>query len=62
MEARKTTAATRLGRKKGYFSQNATPPNSQGNCCAGLAKKPPKAGPKMDPRDQTRGIREKATG
>ena len=37
-------------------------PNTLGYCSAGLAKKPPKAGPKTLPTDQTRGIREKALG
>ena len=61
-DPRKTTEATRLGRRKGYFSQNATPPKTLGNWSAGLAKKPPKAGPKMEPSDQTRGMSEKAMG
>lgn len=33
-----------------------------GNCSAGLAKKPPKAGPTTEPRDHIMGIKEKAIG
>ena len=59
---RKKELATMFGRAKGYLIKNLLCPKSPGRLSAGLAKKPPNDGPKMDPRLHTSGIIEKALG
>ena len=59
---RKSKLATIFGRANGNFFRNLLFPKSPGKFSAGLAKKPPKDGPKIDPRLQTRGIIENALG
>lgn len=59
---RKRTLATMLGRANGNLIRNLLFPNKPGKFSAGLAKKPPKDGPKMEPRLHTRGIIENALG
>jgi hypothetical protein len=54
--------ATKFGSANGNLSMNLLFPNNPGMCSAGLAKKPPKDGPKIDPRLHTSGIIENALG
>lgn len=54
--------ATMFGSAKGYLIMNLLFPNNPGMCSAGLAKKPPKDGPNIEPRLQTSGIIENALG
>jgi len=61
-EMKKMQQAKRLGNAKGNFLKYSIFPNTLGYWSAGLAKKPPNAGPKTDPMLQTRGMREKAFG
>lgn len=61
-EIKKKRKATRFGKRNGYVTKSQLLPKRLGNCWAGLAKKPPKLGPKTEPILQTRGMREKACG
>lgn len=54
--------ATMFGRRKGNLISNLLFPNKPGMFSAGFAKKPPNEGPKIEPRDQTRGMIENARG
>lgn len=56
------TLATMFGRANGNLIKNLFFPNRPGILSAGLAKKPPKDGPKIEPKLQTRGIIENALG
>lgn len=58
----KNAQAIIFGRAKGYLIRNLLCPNHPDRFSAGLAKNPPKEGPKMDPRFHTRGMTEKARG
>lgn len=62
MPIMKKAQATMFGRAKGYLIRNLLCLNSPGRPSAGLAKNPPKEGPKMDPKFHTRGMTEKARG
>lgn len=56
MPMTKNPAATKFGRAKGYILRNTDPPNKSGCFSAGLAKAPPKDGPKILPIVQTSGM------
>ena len=58
----KSALATIFGRRNGNLVKNLLFPKSAGIFSAGLAKKPPNDGPKMEPKLQTRGIIENALG
>jgi hypothetical protein len=62
MPIKKRTLATMFGKRNGYLRKSQLCPNSLGKFSAGLAKKPPNDGPKIDPRLQTNGMIEKALG
>jgi hypothetical protein len=54
--------ATILGRANGNLIRNLLCLNKAGKFSAGLAKNPPKEGPKMEPRLHTSGMIENALG
>jgi len=58
----KKTAAMRLGSRNGNAVKSLLFSKRPGRLTAGLAKKPPNAGPRTEPMDQTRGMMEKARG
>jgi hypothetical protein len=51
-----------FGSAKGNLMRNLLLPNNPDKFSAGFAKKPPKEGPKMDPRFHTKGMTENALG
>lgn len=57
---KKKKLATIFGSKKGNLIKRVLFPNNAGRFSAGLAKKPPNDGPKIEPRLHTRGMIEKA--
>lgn len=52
----------KFGNAYGKRLKNSMWPKILGYCSAGSAKKPPKAGPMIDPRLQTMGMMENALG
>lgn len=58
----KKALATKFGRANGNLIKNLFLPKSLGILSAGFAKKPPKDGPKIEPRLHTSGIIENALG
>jgi hypothetical protein len=59
---KKKALATIFGRANGNLIRNLLFPNNPGRFSAGLAKKPPNDGPKIEPRFHTSGMMEKALG
>ena len=59
---KKKPLATMFGKANGNLIKNLLFPNNPDKFSAGLAKKPPNDGPKIEPRFHTRGMIENALG
>lgn len=59
---RKNVLAMMFGRRKGNLIRSLLSPKIPDRFSAGLAKNPPRDGPKVDPRLHTMGITENALG